>query len=122
MGAQAAYEACDTSVLPATTKCTGLSSAVSTAIQSTSLGTAIQLKSGSPAEGYYCLNGSNELVKVSEVSSKPADCSAVGSASVEPGDYIKVETSYTLKPIFPGISVGGMLPSTITASAMMRMQ
>ena len=43
MGAQAAWNSCDTTKLPATTNCTALTTAVTTAVQSTSLGTAVTL-------------------------------------------------------------------------------
>jgi Flp pilus assembly protein TadG len=122
MGAQSAWATCDTTKLPATTNCSALSSAVSAAIQTTSLGSSVKLKSGSPAEGYYCVNSSNVLEYVSNVSSKPANCSSVGSASDQPGNYIQVQTTYTFKPIFPGLGIGSMLPTPITASALMRLQ
>lgn len=122
MAAQSAWQTCDTTKLPATTKCTGLTSAVTAAIQSTSLGSAVALKSGSPAEGYYCLNASNVLVYVSNVSSKPANCGAVGNASGQPGNYIRIETTYAFAPLFPGIGVGSLLPSPVTSSALMRLQ
>ena len=122
MGAQAAFSTCDTSHLPATTSCTGLTAAVTAGIQSTSLGTAITLKSGSPSEGYYCLNASNALEYVSSVATKPANCASVGNATLQPIDYVKVETSYTFKAMFPGASMGSVLPTTITSTAMMRMQ
>src|SRR5215467_561564 len=96
VGAQAAWATCSPSAqssaqLPATlnSNCPNLSSAVTSAVQSTSLGTKVTLQSGSPAEGYYCVNSSNALVYVSGVSSKPANCSSVGTASLQPGDYIK---------------------------------
>lgn len=122
MAAQSVWQACDTSHLPATTKCSGLTSAITTALQTTPLGSAVQLKSGSPAEGYYCINASNALVHVGDTSSKPANCGSVGNASGQAGDYIKIETTYSFVPLFPGIGVGGMLPSQITSSAMMRLQ
>ena len=122
MAAQIAWQTCDTTLLPATTKCTGLTSAVTAAIQATSLGSAVKLKSGFPSEGYYCVNASNAIQYVSSVSSKPANCGAVGNATGQPGDYIRIETTYTYVPLFPGIGVGGLLPTTVTASAMMRLQ
>lgn len=122
MAVQAAWNACETDDLPATTNCSGLTSAVNAAVQGTSLGSAVQLKSGSPAEGYYCLNGSNKLQYVSNVSSKPADCSAVGKAAEQPGDYITVQTTYSFDPIFGGASIGSLLPSPITAAATMRLE
>jgi Flp pilus assembly protein TadG len=57
-GAQAAWHTCDINHLPATNNCSGLSTAVQNAVQSTSLGTRVTLQSGSPSEGYYCVNAS----------------------------------------------------------------
>jgi len=122
MGAQAAWQTCATSKLPATTKCSGLTAAVTAAVQSSSLGTAVTLQSGFPAEGYYCLNASNALQYVSDVSSKPANCSAAGNAAAMPVDYIKVQTSYVHTPIFGKASVANLLPSPITAMSLMRME
>lgn len=123
MGAQAAWQACDTaSELPATTNCSGLTAAVTAGIQATSLGSAVSLKTGSPAEGYYCLNASNALQYVSSYSSKPANCSAAGDATKQPVDYIKVETTYTFTPLFGSASVVNFLPTPITATAMMRLE
>ncbi|HEU5019567.1 MAG TPA: TadE/TadG family type IV pilus assembly protein [Pseudolabrys sp.] len=121
MGAQAAWTACDQYQLPATTNCPGLTTAISNALQSTSLGGAVSLQSGSPAEGYYCLNSSGVLQLVGSVSNKPVDCSAVGKSSERPADYIQVSASLSYTPLFPGITVGGILPSSITKTAWMRL-
>ena len=57
VGAQAAWSTCNlSSMLPATQNCPPLNAAITTAIQSTSLGTAVTLASGYPQEGYYCVN------------------------------------------------------------------
>lgn len=121
MGAQAAWNACDLQHIPATTSCPALNSAVTGAVQSTSLGTAVALQSGSPGEGYYCVNSSNVLQYMSSVSSKPSDCSGAGMPSNTPGDYIQVQTTYTWSPIIPGLSVAAALPAKITASAWFRL-
>jgi Flp pilus assembly protein TadG len=121
MGAAAALKNCTTAQLPATTSCAALNNAVTTAVQSTSLGTKITLQSGSPSEGYYCLNSSNALQYMSGVSSKPADCSAAGSPSLQPADYIQVSTTFAYKPLFPGITVAGTFTTPITKTALMRM-
>ncbi len=62
-GAQAAWHTCNdpSSMLPATQNCSGLQTALTAAIQSTTLGGAVALTSGYPAEGYYCANSSNAL-------------------------------------------------------------
>jgi Flp pilus assembly protein TadG len=121
MGAAAALKNCTTAQLPATTNCAALTNAVKTAVQSTSLGTQITLQSGSPAEGYYCLNSSNALQYMSGVNSKPADCTAAGSPSLQPSDYIQVSTSFSYKPLFPGITVAGTFTTPITKTALMRL-
>lgn len=121
MGAQAAWKACDATkgYVPATINCPGLTSAITNAAQSTSLGTNVQ--SGSPAEGYYCVNSSGLLQYVSAVSSKPADCTAAGMPSLQPGDYIKVTASFAYTPLFPGVTVAGNFATPITKTAMMRL-
>jgi Flp pilus assembly protein TadG len=121
MGAQAAWKNCTMSQLPATVNCAALSSAVLTAVQSTSLGTLVTLQSGSPSEGYYCVNSSNALQYMSVVSSKPADCSAAGTASLQPGDYIKIQTTFSYAPLFSGLTVGGTFTTPITITALIRL-
>jgi Flp pilus assembly protein TadG len=120
MGAQAAWKTCDTKHLPATKNCANLSSAVKTAVQSSSLGANVTLQNGSPAEGYYCVNSSGVLTYVADVNNKPADCSSVGMAGNSPGDYIKVQTTFTYAPLFPA-SVAKTLGTTITKTAWMRL-
>jgi Flp pilus assembly protein TadG len=121
VAAQAAWKACDPSQLPATTNCSGLTTAIQNALGSTSLGTSVALISGSPSEGYYCVNSSNALQYVSSVSSKPADCTAAGMPSLQPGDYIQVQTTFPYAPLFPGLSVTGTFPTPINRTAMMRL-
>jgi Flp pilus assembly protein TadG len=121
IGAQAAWTACDVAHLPATTNCPGLNAAVSAAIKATSLGSSVTLVSGSPSEGYYCVNSSGALVYVADMSSKPADCSSVGNAAATPGDYIKVQVSFAYAPIFAGLSVAGAFPSPSTSTSIMRL-
>ena len=124
MGAQAAWNACDPSQnqLPATTNCPSLTTAITNAIHSTSLSTAVSLQAGSPAEGYYCVNSSGQLQYVSSVSSKPADCTVAGVPSNMPGDYITVTASYAYAPIFNGVSVAAAFPTPIVRTSTMRLQ
>jgi Flp pilus assembly protein TadG len=122
MAAQAAWQNCDLDHLPATTNCPALTTAVQNAVQSTSLGTRVSLQSGSPSEGYYCVNSSNALQYVSAVSSQPADCTAAGMSSLQPGDYIKIDTTFTYKPLFPGITVASAFATPITKTALMRLE
>jgi Flp pilus assembly protein TadG len=121
MAAQAAWKSCDLSKLPATTNCSALSNAVQNAVHSTSLGSRVTVQSGSPSEGYYCLNSSDALQYVSGVTSKPADCSAAGMSNLQPADYIRVDTTFTYTPLFPGISVAETFATPITKSAWMRL-
>ena len=121
IAAQAAWKACDLPKLPATVNCPGLATAVQNALKSTSLGTRVALQAGSPSEGYYCINSSNALQYVSDVSSRPADCTAAGMPSLQPGDYIQVQTTFTYTPLFPGFSVASTFASPINRTAIMRL-
>jgi len=120
VAAQAASKTCSAS-LPATTNCPNLLTAMQQALQSTSLGTAITLQNGSPSEGYYCINTSNALQYVSDVTSKPADCTAAGTPALQPGDYIQVQTTFTYTSLFPGLSVASAFPAAINRSAFLRL-
>ncbi len=124
VAAQAAWKTCDLTVLPLTTDCSTLAAsvtAVQNALGSTSLGTRVALVSGSPSVGYYCVNSSNALQYVSNISSKPADCTVAGTPSLQPGYYIQVQTTYTYAPIFPGVSVSGTFPTPISGTSLMRL-
>jgi Flp pilus assembly protein TadG len=121
MGAQAGLKACDLTHLPATKNCAGFTTAVTAAIQSTALKGKVALFDNSPSEGFYCVNSVNKLQYVSDVNSKPADCSAAGMPNLTPADYILVQTTFTYAPLFPGMTVTSALPATITKTAWMRM-
>jgi hypothetical protein len=45
----------------------------------------------------------------------------VGNAAATPGDYIKISTTYTFAPMFPGTVVAKLLPTTMTSMTMMRL-
>ena len=70
VAAQTAWKKCDdpSTMLPATQNCAGLNAAITTAIQSMSLGTGVTLAAGYPLEGYYCLNASGALQVVGSLS------------------------------------------------------
>ncbi len=121
IGAQAAWKACDTQHLPATNNCSGLTTAISSAVAGTSLQSNVTLRSGSPSEAYYCPTSSGTLQYVSDVSTKPADCSATGFPTAQPGDYITVSTTYTYASLFSGLTVVRFLSTPITATSMMRL-
>ena len=123
MAVQAAWKVCDPSqgYLPATTSCPGLITAITAAAQSTSLGDRVSI-SGSPSEGYYCLNTSGSLELVANASSNPPpDCTATGVPSMTPADYIKVTTTFSYTPMFPGITVASAFTTPITKTGMMRL-
>jgi Flp pilus assembly protein TadG len=113
---------CSPNSLPATTKCANLTSNITNAMQSTSLGNQITLASGSPAEGYYCVNSSNALQYVSSVSNPPpADCTAAGMPSLQPADYIQITAQYAYAPLFPGITVASAFTTPITKTSLIRL-
>src|SRR5260370_10230830 len=121
VAAQAVWKTCDLTVLPLTTDCSTLAAsvtAVQNALGSTSLGTRVALVSGSPTVGYYCVNSSNALQYVSNISSKPADCTAAGTPSLQPGYYIQVQTTYTYTPIFPGMHITSTFPTPTNTTSL----
>ncbi|MGH6908634.1 MAG: TadE/TadG family type IV pilus assembly protein [Phenylobacterium sp.] len=132
--AQAVWGSCDMTKsptrLPATRNCASLLSTITTAAQATSLGTSVTVPAGSPVEGYYCTNGSNALVVVGATGTIAApltatrpNCSTVTPGSTTPaGDYIQVTVNYPYTPVFAGVSLASLLPSTITRTAWMRLR
>ena len=124
VGAQAAWKTCydPGTMLPATLNCPQLTAAITAAIQSTSLGTAVSVATGYPVEGYYCVDSSNALQSVGNLSSKPADCSAAGNPSRSPGDYIQVAVTFPYAPLFRNLTVMGVSGiSSIRMSSWMRL-
>jgi hypothetical protein len=121
IGTQAAWKACEPAKLPATILCSGLAGAIKTAIESTSLGNSVQLKSGSPSEGYYCIDAAGVLHFMGDTTSQPDDCSGVGMPHSRPGDYIKVDVTYTYTPLFSDFTVARFFSTPITSSAQMRL-
>jgi Flp pilus assembly protein TadG len=121
-GAQAALKACDIDHVPATTKCSNLSSAITTAIQSTRLGTYVQLH-GSVSEAYYCRTTAGTLVLAANVNNKPSDCDNVSGAASSsiPALYLKVPVGYVFQPIFSGLTIASSFPVMITRTTWMRM-
>jgi Flp pilus assembly protein TadG len=119
-GAEAALVACDTAHTPATTNCPNLTTAVTTAIQGTALGTQVSL-SGPITEGFYCLNGSNQLVYMADVSNQPADCSSVGQPTLRSVLYLQVSTTYAYQAMFPQLTMVRAFPQAITRTSWMRM-
>jgi hypothetical protein len=119
MGAQAAFKLCAGGNPPALTNCTGLSTAVTTAAQSTSLGTGVTVASGYPGEEFYCVSGTT-LQSIGTSPPSPYNCSTATppNASAPPGDYIVVNVNYSYTPTFSGLSLASA--HTLTATAMQR--
>jgi Flp pilus assembly protein TadG len=124
MAVQAAWKACDPSkgYLPATTSCPDLTTAITNAAQSTTLGNQVSIQAGSPSEGYYCLNQSGALQFISAVTSDPpADCSITGLSGQQPADYIQITATFPYAPIFPGFTVASAFTTPIIKTGMMRL-
>lgn len=119
-GASAALAACDTAHLPATENCPALTSAVTTAIQSTTLGDQVTLQ-GSFTEGYYCVNLHQQLQYVQGPDDKPADCSAASNPSGAPALYLSMTITYAYPALFRGSTVVAALPQQMTRTSWMRM-
>jgi Flp pilus assembly pilin Flp len=124
VGAQVTWKTCydSSSMLPATTNCGGLTDTIKSAIQNTSLGSKVSLVSGYPEEGYYCIDVTGMLKSVGSLTSRPTDCSAVGDATTQPGDYVQVAVTFPYAPLFPGLSVMGAWGLTsITGTSWVRL-
>jgi Flp pilus assembly protein TadG len=122
----AVWNACDTKHLPAISNCSGLNSAISTGLQTTSLGTAVTLATNYPQEGYYCINTSGVLIKAANYNATtiPSDCSTYSDSSHAPGDYVLVQATYNYTPLISSslLSVGSSLPSTFTSTGWIRLK
>jgi len=126
VAAQAAWAACPTPInLPATpnayAKCPNMPARVAAATQSTRLGANVTVTA--TTENFYCINTGTNLLETVGVfpGTKPANCSAIGSASDIPGDYVLITTSYTFTPLFSSVSVAALLTTPITRTAWMRL-
>ncbi len=132
MAAEAAFNDCNTgSYLPAMSKCTATNSqfkisfdnVVASGLKETTLGNSVSLNSDS--EGYYCSTTSNTLV--GPMANTIQTCGASGFGNIAdgnapPGDYVLVTAQYTYTPIFHGMTVTSLLPSTITKTVWIRME
>lgn len=128
---QAAWSSCDEgSKLPAVENCGDLSGIITTAAQSTSLGSYVTVVAGSPVENYYCVDDLGDLLPVGTdgtIGSPPTKptpftcASVIGGSTTEPADYIRVTVSFDYTPVFPGVSVVSLLETPITRTAWMRL-
>ena len=137
--AQAAEALCSpqTFVPAAAPNCTsantppGLSTALTNAAQSTSLGSTVTVSTSATKsfEGWYCSNTTGGLTLVGSTwpltatsAPGPPACSGTVSKNIDTaGDYITVNVTYTFHPLFAGASVASLLSSTISQSASMRL-
>jgi Flp pilus assembly protein TadG len=106
MAAQAAFTSCGqqgyTSV---SSKCSGFTATINTAAQySTSLGTNV---SASATENDYCVDPSTGTLTTSGCSST--------------AHYLLVTATFTYTPLFRGMSMASLLPSTISQTSWIRM-
>jgi len=130
-GAQAARTVCRPYTPPFTSSCSGLGAAVTNGVGTTTLGSNVTVDAGYPKEGYYCANGSNALTLIGSTGTvgappskpNPYTCnSVVSGSSALPGSYLQVKANFTYAPLFGSISVGQLLPTTITQTAWIRLQ
>lgn len=125
MAAQSVWNICDSpSENPVTVRCTGRTNAITRGLQSTTLGSNVTLVTGYPTEAYYCVSTTTGALTVvgPVTSSRPADCSAAGSATDIPGNYIVLRAEYTYAPMFRGLTIGSSLPTNIQSTTTMRIR
>lgn len=116
MAAQAAWRSCGPIYQPATTRCPNYPGLLTTAIQSTtSLGTRVTVSAQS--EGYYCMVGSALTPTGGSLNNGTTVC-ANGSRSA---DYIQVTGAMSFSPIFTAVTIGSLLPTTISKTVWMRL-
>ena len=101
--------------LPAIARCARLRAVIADIRAVSSLATTVAIAFD---EAEFCVHR-NRLDRVG-----PAGRGAIcpGSSGVVAGDYVIVTARYTIQPLFLGNGVGGMLPSTIVRTAMLRLQ
>lgn len=106
---------------PAMTNCAGLSAAMTSAAQTTTLAGSVTI--ANTDEKSYCADATGTLIEAGTPASPSADCAAVVAGSTtKPGLYIGATTTYTFTPIFPGASVAAYLTSPIQRTAWLRLK
>lgn len=125
-GAQAAWANCVNK--PATSaSCPNLSTAVTSAVTSTSLGSAVSwtnsstMFTGSAPQGVdtYCPSSAGSTNAI--VYSNAASCSSTTSTGAPPGTYARIDVSYPYQPLFKGATIASLFPATITATTYQRL-
>src|SRR5262249_5433440 len=130
IGSEQARSVCNTTAknYPAMTNCSGLSAAISSAIQNTSLGNKVSLASGYPKEGYYCTltDGTIQLVVASPSAAPLASCKKYTAPSGKSwsapdavvSDIIQVRVTFTYTPYFGSVSLASLIPGTVTVTTL----
>lgn len=103
--------------VPATVNnyCPGVTAAMTTAAQTTSMGSSVSVSSVS--EDYCCPGSSGLTCQGSVATTTPTNC----SSGLAPGDYIFATVSYSYSPLYSGVSVASLLTTPITRTAWMRL-
>jgi Flp pilus assembly protein TadG len=123
-GAQAAWANCSAST-PSATNCPDMTNAITSAVQSTSLGSNVTWTNSADmwsATGHpygvdtYCPDSSTNSLVYSN-----ATCSDTTSTDAAPGTYVKITVSYTFHPLFRGATIASLFPATITRSTYQRL-
>jgi len=125
-GAQAAFANCSNT--PANSaNCPNLSTAVSSAVSSTSLGDKVSwtnkstMFTGSAPQGVdtYCPSSTNSTNAI--VYTNSTSCDGTTSTGATPGTYARIDVSYTYTPLFKGATIASLFPATITATTYQRL-
>jgi Flp pilus assembly protein TadG len=123
-GVQAAWATCDK--VPANaTNCPYLSTAVTAAVQGTSLSDTVTWGNAAafstspiPATdaGYFCPDGTDNALTAS---SSGATCTSTGDSA---GYYVKIDVTYNFSPVFPGVSIASLFSTPITQTTWTRLK
>lgn len=104
---------------------TGLVAPMTQAAQGTSLGSGVTIVSGQSSEGWYCVDGGGGLAlqgSTAALGTAPANQTTCPGNTSKPGDYVRVQVSYTHTPLYSALAVNSLLPSPITKEAWMRLR
>jgi Flp pilus assembly protein TadG len=115
---QTAWAECASSgKIPATVNnyCAGVTSAMTSAAQTTSMGSNVSVSSVS--EDYCCPSSTGVTCQGAVATTTPTNC----ASGLAPGDYIFATVSYSYSPLYSGVSVASLLTSPITRTAWMRL-
>lgn len=125
MAAQSLWATCPTNAYwPVSQFCSAGQSNATAGAQQTSLGTGVTVSS--ITDGYYCMDSTGTPQAIGSTgdysspltNNKPASCGAGTWESTAPAEYVTVTVSYTYTPAFGSVSVGGILNSSMSESAM----